>query len=42
MTHDIGEWLDRLGLVRYADAFGENEINLDALPHITEDDLTGC
>ncbi len=39
MTHDIGEWLDRLGLVRYADAFGENEINLDALPHITEDDL---
>ncbi len=39
MTRDIGAWLEGLGLGRYADAFGENEIDLDALPYITEDDL---
>ncbi len=39
MAHDIGAWLDGLGLGQYADAFGENEIDLDALPYITEDDL---
>ncbi len=39
MARDIGEWLEGLGLARYAGAFGENEIDLDTLPHITEDDL---
>ncbi len=39
MARDIGEWLEDLGLGRYADAFAENEIDLDALPHVTEDDL---
>ncbi len=40
MARDIGEWLDRLGLRRYAEAFADNEIDLDALPYITEEDLT--
>ena len=39
MAHEIGEWLDRLGLGRYAEAFADNEIDLDALPHITVEDL---
>ncbi len=39
MAGDVSEWLEGLGLGRYADAFGENEIDLDALPYITEDDL---
>ncbi len=41
MAHDIGAWLEGLGLGQYADAFGKNEIDLDALPYITEDDLKG-
>ena len=39
MAHDIGEWLEGLGLGRYAEAFADNEIDLRTLPHITEDDL---
>ena len=39
MARDIGTWLEDLGLGKYADAFAENEIDLDALPHVTEDDL---
>ena len=39
MTDDIENWLLRHGLGRYVDAFAENEVNLDALPHLTEDDL---
>ena len=39
MARDIGEWLEGLGLGRYAEAFAENEIDLPALPHITEEDL---
>ncbi|MDP6407399.1 MAG: adenylate/guanylate cyclase domain-containing protein [Alphaproteobacteria bacterium] len=39
MAHDVGEWLEGLGLGRYAEAFAENEIDLPALPHITEEDL---
>ena len=39
MARDIGEWLDGLGLGRYAEAFSDNEIDLQALPHITEEDL---
>ncbi len=39
MMDDIGKWLQRNGLGRYVDAFAENEVDLDALPHLTEDDL---
>jgi class 3 adenylate cyclase len=39
MSGDIEQWLEGLGLGRYAEAFAENEIDLDALPHLTEDDL---
>jgi hypothetical protein len=39
MTRDIGDWLDELGLDRYAKTFVDNEIDLHALPHITEEDL---
>jgi len=39
MARDIGEWLEGFGLGRYAEAFADNEIDLHALPHITEEDL---
>ncbi len=39
MAADIREWLESLELDKYAAVFAENEIDLDALPHITEDDL---
>ncbi|MBC8240881.1 MAG: AAA family ATPase, partial [Alphaproteobacteria bacterium] len=39
MAIEIRQWLECLGLDRYADMFAENEINLAALPHITEHDL---
>jgi class 3 adenylate cyclase/predicted ATPase len=39
MARDIGEWLESLGLGRYVESFADNEIDLHALPHITEDDL---
>ncbi len=39
MARDIDEWLEDLGLGRYADTFAENEIDLDALLHVTEEDL---
>ena len=30
MDRDISEWLNDLGLGRYADAFAKNEIDFDA------------
>ena len=39
MAHDIGEWLEGLGLGKYAEAFVENGVDLRALPHLNEDDL---
>ena len=39
MANEIGGWLTGLGLSKYADVFAANEISLDALPHLTEDDL---
>jgi len=36
---DIKAWLMRLDLERYAQQFFDNEIDLDALPHITDEDL---
>ena len=36
---DIRQWLEDLGLGRYADAFAENDIEPDLLPHLTEETL---
>ena len=36
---DIAEWLDGLGLGRYAPAFVENEVDWEILPKPTADDL---
>ena len=39
MANDIREWLEGLGLGRYAEAFAENEIELRSLPYLDQDDL---
>jgi class 3 adenylate cyclase/predicted ATPase len=39
MANDIAEWLDGLGLARFAEAFADNEVEIADLPHLTEDDL---
>ncbi len=39
MARNISEWLEALGLGKYAEVFAENEIDCEALPHLTEDDL---
>ncbi len=39
MAHDIGAWLEELGLSKYAEAFVENGVDLRALPHLSEGDL---
>ena len=36
---DIASWLARLGLDKYIDTFTTNEVDLDALRHLSEDDL---
>ena len=36
---EIGTWLQRLGLERYELAFQENEIDWEALPKLTAEDL---
>jgi SAM domain (Sterile alpha motif) len=36
---DIGDWLRSLGLQRYEPVFRENEIEWDAVPRLTADDL---
>jgi hypothetical protein len=36
---DIAEWLEGLGLGRYAPAFVENEVDWEILPKLTADDL---
>jgi len=36
---DIANWLDSIGLRKYADVFEANEIDLDAAWHLTEQDL---
>ena len=33
------DWLEQLGLGRYAPVFAEHEISLEVLPHLTEADL---
>src|SRR5436305_9311335 len=39
MTADLATWLRDLGLDKYANSFAENDIDLRALPHLTEEDL---
>ena len=39
MAEDIARWLDRRGLGQYAQAFAENGVELQHLPHLTDDDL---
>ena len=36
---EIGSWLRSLGLERYAPSFRENEIDWEALPKLTAEDL---
>src|SRR5438105_2627206 len=36
---DVAAWLQRLGLERYVPAFRDNEIDWDALPKLTAEDL---
>ncbi|WP_418160155.1 SAM domain-containing protein [Benzoatithermus flavus] len=36
---DVGAWLRRLGLERYAQAFRDAEITPEALPELTDADL---
>ncbi|MFN0300538.1 MAG: AAA family ATPase [Burkholderiales bacterium] len=33
---DVKTWLEALGLAKYAPSFAENEIDFEALPHLTE------
>ena len=40
MAGDIGQWLEDVGLGRYAEIFADNDIDADLLPHLTEQDLT--
>jgi class 3 adenylate cyclase/predicted ATPase len=39
MDQEITQWLDELGLGKFANVFIENDIDLSALPHISEQDL---
>ena len=36
---DVGEWLEALGLSGHARVFADNDIDLDVLPHLTDQDL---
>jgi len=38
-VRDISAWLKELGLERYAQAFGDNDIDADVLPSLTDADL---
>jgi class 3 adenylate cyclase/tetratricopeptide (TPR) repeat protein len=38
--HDVQKWLEGLGLAKYATVFADNEIDWDALPHLTDDMLS--
>ncbi|MGI9400808.1 MAG: SAM domain-containing protein, partial [Rhizobiaceae bacterium] len=39
MQNNIASWLTEIGLGEYADAFIENAVDDDLLPHLTNDDL---
>jgi len=36
---DVARWLEDLGLAQYARTFGDNDVDLDVLPHLSEQDL---
>jgi len=36
---ELAAWLDRHGLGQYASALADNDVDLDVLPHLTDDDL---
>ncbi len=40
MADDIAQWLEGLGLGQYGQAFAENAVDLETLPHLSDDDLT--
>src|SRR6516162_4184165 len=40
MSRDVADWLRALGLARYAAAFRDNEIDWEALPRLTAEDLS--
>ncbi len=39
MAEDIPQWLNRLGLGQYAQAFVDNGIDIEALPHLRDEDF---
>ncbi len=39
MAEDIAQWLDSLGLGQYAQAFADNDIDIEALPHLRDEDF---
>jgi hypothetical protein len=39
MVDDLAQWLERLGLGKYAEILAEHEVSVRDLPHLTEDDL---
>ncbi len=39
MADDIPQWLDSLGLGQYAQAFADNGIDIEALPHLRDEDF---
>ena len=39
MPDDLKKWLENLGLADYADVFAENAIDVDVLPHLSDNDL---
>ncbi len=39
MAEDIPQWLNRLGLGQYAQAFADNGIDIEALPHLRDADF---
>jgi class 3 adenylate cyclase/tetratricopeptide (TPR) repeat protein len=41
MSVDVADWLRELGLEQYAPAFAANDIDVEVLPELTADDLTG-
>ena len=40
MAEDFARWLNSLGLGQYAQDFADNAIDLETLPHLSDDDLT--
>ncbi len=39
MVEDIAQWFDRIGLGQYLRAFADNDIDLQALPYLSDEDL---